>query len=96
MSKRNIHGKTGKIINGRQRYGDMLVDYYNGRKRKEERASNPLPRVNGIRLIVLEAYEEGGKTAAYKAIKMANEKIGKPAYSEENADKWIEEYEQTR
>ena len=59
MAKNIIHGKTGKIINGRKNYGNIIVDYYNGLKRREEKANAPVNKVKGIRLIVIEAYQKG-------------------------------------
>ena len=94
MSKNIIHGKTGKVINGRKNYGNIIVDYFEGVKRKEDRINNPIPKQKGVRLIVLEAYEKGGKDAAYEAIKIANNRIGMEAYSKKTVDEWIEEYEQ--
>lgn len=96
MAKSDIHGKTGKVTKNRRSVGEAVALKYDKYEARKNKILNPRPKQKGVRLIVIEAYEKGGKTAACKAIEMANERIGAQAYSEEIANKWIEEYEQTR
>ena len=96
MSKREINHRNGKVLKNRKQIGESVAKKYAVEEYKKNKHLNPPKKQKGIRLIVIEAYEKGGKSAAYKAIEMANERIGVPAYTEKDADKWIEEYEQTR
>ena len=96
MAKNIIHGRTGRIIKSRKGLGNLVADYYEGIKRKEEKLNNPTKPVPGIKSVIMDAYKKGGKKAAYKAADMANNRIGAKSYTEVTVDKWIEEYEQVR
>lgn len=97
MSKGVIHGKTGKIINNRKRFGDILADSNLRMQRRRELAINPPKPTPGIRTIVMEAYKKGGIEAAYTAARMANERLKQEVYTEQIVDLWIrEENEKTR
>ena len=53
------------------------------------------PRRPGVKTVVMEAYARHRKAEdAYLAAKMANEKIGREAFTKQIVDEWIEEYEQ--
>lgn len=91
------YGKDGRLKkSGLEKFLPKRLEDIFRSMDKEERLKNPPNPKLGIRAIVLEAYKKGGKKAAYKAAEMANERIGKVAYTKQIVDEWIEELDKMR
>jgi len=89
MAKRDIdrHGKfTRSYIHKMflERDINQTANYLYGKTKDRKKKM-------GIRHIVMNAYELGGRDAALKAIEEANKRIGQIVYTEETLDTWIAE-----
>ena len=89
-------GRDGKFKkSGLKKYAPERLERRFCEIDKDEKLKNPPKPQLGVRSIVIDAYKKGGKEAAYKAVEIANKRIGRNVYTIKIVDSWIEEIEKT-